>query len=30
VKATRPISNRAARRREASEIDDLVSDFGLL
>jgi hypothetical protein len=30
VKATKPISKRAARRREASEIDDLVSDFGLL
>jgi hypothetical protein len=30
VKATRPISKRAARRKEASEIDDLVSDFGLL
>ena len=30
VKATRPISKRAERRREASEIDDLVSDFGLL
>jgi hypothetical protein len=30
VKAAKPISKRAARRREASEIDDLVSDFGLL
>ncbi|KAF1832985.1 Zn(II)2Cys6 cluster transcripitional activator [Decorospora gaudefroyi] len=30
LKATRPISKRAARRKEASEIDDLVSDFGLL
>ncbi|CAN9202548.1 unnamed protein product [Alternaria alternata] len=30
VKATRPISKRAERRKEASEIDDLVSDFGLL
>lgn len=31
VKATKPvISQRAARQREASDIDDLVSDFGLL
>jgi hypothetical protein len=30
VKAPKPISKRAARRKEASEIDDLVSDFGLL
>jgi hypothetical protein len=30
VKAPKTISKRAARRREASEIDDLVSDFGLL
>jgi uncharacterized Zn finger protein (UPF0148 family) len=30
VKATRPISKRAARRKEASDIDELVSDFGLL
>jgi uncharacterized Zn finger protein (UPF0148 family) len=30
VKAVRPISKRAARRKEASDIDELVSDFGLL
>lgn len=30
LKATKPISQRAARQREASDIDDLVSDFGLL
>jgi uncharacterized Zn finger protein (UPF0148 family) len=30
VKAPKTISKRAARRKEASEIDDLVSDFGLL
>jgi hypothetical protein len=30
VKEPRTISKRAARRKEASEIDDLVSDFGLL
>ncbi|KAF1846417.1 Zn(II)2Cys6 cluster transcripitional activator [Cucurbitaria berberidis CBS 394.84] len=30
LKAARPISKRAARRKEASDIDDLVSDFGLL
>jgi len=30
LKPSRPISKRAARRKEASEIDDLVSDFGLL
>lgn len=30
VKAPRPISKRAARRKEASQIDELVSDFGLL
>lgn len=30
VKAPRPISKRAARRKEALDIDDLVSDFGLL
>lgn len=30
LKASRPISKRAARRKEASDIDDLVSDFGLL
>ncbi|KAF2738891.1 hypothetical protein EJ04DRAFT_419445, partial [Polyplosphaeria fusca] len=30
VKATRPISKRAAKRKEASDIDELVSDFGLL
>ncbi|KAJ4368463.1 hypothetical protein N0V83_006820 [Neocucurbitaria cava] len=30
VKASRPISKRAARRKEASDIDELVSDFGLL
>jgi uncharacterized Zn finger protein (UPF0148 family) len=30
LKATKPVSQRAARQREASEIDDLVSDFGLL
>ncbi|KAF2473540.1 uncharacterized protein BDR25DRAFT_386331 [Lindgomyces ingoldianus] len=30
LKAPRPISKRAARRKEASDIDDLVSDFGLL
>jgi hypothetical protein len=30
LKAPKPISKRAARRKEASDIDDLVSDFGLL
>ena len=30
LKASRPISKRAARRKEASDIDELVSDFGLL
>jgi hypothetical protein len=30
VKATKPISKRAARRKEALNIDELVSDFGLL
>ena len=30
LKPSRPISKRAARRKEASEIDNLVSDFGLL
>ncbi|KAF1944592.1 Zn(II)2Cys6 cluster transcripitional activator [Clathrospora elynae] len=30
LKATKPISKRAARQKEASEIDNLVSDFGLL
>lgn len=30
VKAPKPISKRAARRKEASQIDELVSDFGLL
>lgn len=30
VKPTKPISKRAARRKEASEIDDLVAGFGLL
>jgi len=30
LKAPRPISKRAARRKEASQIDELVSDFGLL
>ncbi|KZM25477.1 DNA binding [Ascochyta rabiei] len=30
LKPTRPISKRAARRKEASQIDELVSDFGLL
>lgn len=30
VKAPKSMSKRAARRKEASEIDDLVSDFGLL
>jgi hypothetical protein len=30
VKAVRPISKRAARRKEALDIDELVSDFGLL
>ncbi|KAI8942819.1 hypothetical protein NX059_000862 [Plenodomus lindquistii] len=30
VKAVRPISKRAARRKEAFDIDNLVSDFGLL
>jgi hypothetical protein len=30
LKAPKPISKRAARRREASQIDELVSDFGLL
>ncbi|OCK84045.1 hypothetical protein K432DRAFT_401500 [Lepidopterella palustris CBS 459.81] len=30
LKAPRPISKRAARRKEAIDIDDLVSDFGLL
>jgi uncharacterized Zn finger protein (UPF0148 family) len=30
VKAHKPISKRAARRKEALDIDELVSDFGLL
>lgn len=30
VDTPRPMSTRAARRKEASEIDNLVSDFGLL
>ncbi|KAH9874757.1 hypothetical protein IAQ61_003947 [Plenodomus lingam] len=30
VKPARPISKRAARRKEAVDIDNLVSDFGLL
>jgi hypothetical protein len=30
LKAPKPISKRAARRKEASQIDELVSDFGLL
>lgn len=30
LKASKPISKRAARRKEASDIDELVSDFGLL
>ena len=30
VKAPKQISKRAARRKEASDIDELVSDFGLL
>lgn len=30
VKATKPISKRAERRQEDSNIDSLVSDFGLL
>jgi hypothetical protein len=30
VKAPAPISKRAARRKEAVDIDELVSDFGLL
>ena len=30
LKASKPISKRAARRKEASDIDNLVSDFGLL
>lgn len=30
LKAAKPISKRAARRKEASQIDELVSDFGLL
>ncbi|KAJ6200793.1 Zn(II)2Cys6 cluster transcripitional activator [Bipolaris maydis] len=30
LKATKPVSQRATRQREASDIDDLVSDFGLL
>jgi hypothetical protein len=30
LKPSKPISKRAARRKEASDIDDLVSDFGLL
>ncbi len=30
VKPPKPISKRAARRKEASDIDELVSDFGLL
>lgn len=30
VKATRPISKKAAQRKEASEIDNLVDAFGIL
>jgi hypothetical protein len=30
VKGVKPITKRAARRKEASDIDELVSDFGLL
>lgn len=30
LRAPRPVSKRAARRKEASDIDNLVSDFGLL
>ncbi|KAF2866451.1 fungal-specific transcription factor domain-containing protein [Massariosphaeria phaeospora] len=30
LKAPRPVSKRAARRKEALDIDELVSDFGLL
>lgn len=30
VKGTKPGSQRAERRKEASDIDELVSDFGLL
>jgi hypothetical protein len=30
VRGLKPVSKRAARRKEASDIDELVSDFGLL
>ena len=30
VKGVKPVNKRAARRKEASDIDELVSDFGLL
>ena len=30
LKAPKPVSKRAARRKEALDIDELVSDFGLL